>query len=306
MEANEDAAILTFPPGKAIVQTMDFFTPIVNDPYWFGQIAAANALSDVYAMGGAPFSAMNIVCFPIKTLGRDMLREILRGGIDKINESGAILAGGHSVEDEETKYGLSVSGVVDPDSFASNKGLSPGMRLLLTKPLGTGVLATALKAKWENSAELEQTLFHWAGRLNSAGAQVIQALKLKAATDVTGFGLGGHLLEMIRGSNVTVELSLSATPFLEAAVDLAGMGLIPAGSHANKKYCESRVDIRNGLDALKVDLVFDAQTSGGLVLGVPEEQVDKAKQMLQDLGEEAWDIGGVVAPEGKAVLRLKS
>lgn len=292
---NEDSAIVRFPAGKALVQTLDFFTPIVNDPYWFGQIAAANALSDVYAMGGLPYTAMNIVCFPIKKFPKEILREILHGGMDKIREAGAVLAGGHSVEDEETKYGLSVTGIVDPDHFASNKGLRAGDHLLLTKPIGTGVLATGLKADWEGSEKFEEILYRWAGMLNAAGGEVIRELDLIGATDVTGFGLGGHLLEMARASKVDVVLRLGDIPFIPEAVELAGMGMIPAGSFANKKFCASLVEIFPQCDPLLVDLVFDAQTSGGLLLGVPEAKVARAVEILEQHGALAAYVGDVVA-----------
>jgi selenide,water dikinase len=290
---NEDSAILTFPPGKALVQTVDFFTPIVNNPYWFGQIAAANALSDVYAMGGEPYAAMNIVCFPIKKYPKEMLREILHGGMDKIREAGAVLAGGHSVEDEETKYGLAVSGIVDPDGFASNKGLRAGDRLILTKPIGTGVLATGLKAGWDGADRFEELLYTWAGMLNKAGGEVIQELGLIGATDVTGFGLGGHLLEMARASRVRVELSLAHIPFIPEAVELAAMGMIPAGSFANRTFCSSLVQVAKGCDPLLVDLVFDAQTSGGLILSVPPDKVDRAVAMLLEREALAVCVGEV-------------
>jgi selenide, water dikinase len=294
----EDAAILRFPTGKALVQTVDFFTPIVNNPYWFGQIAAANALSDVYAMGGRPYCAMNIVCFPVKKLPKSMLAEILRGGLDKLTEAGAVLAGGHSVEDQEIKYGLSVSGVVDPQCFATNGGLRPGDVLLLTKPLGTGVLATALKADLPGAGQAEQLLYQWAGRLNRAGGEVIETLGLKGATDVTGFGLGGHLLEMASASKVRIDLDVDRVPILDQALELAGMGMLPAGSFANKQYCRHAVDIDGKCDGLRVDLIFDAQTSGGLVLGVPETKVETARQMLLDQGDMACVIGTVSAASG--------
>ncbi len=292
-ENNEDAAILRFPDGKALVQTVDFFTPIVNNPFWFGQIAAANSLSDVYAMGGQPYAAMNIVCFPASTFSNDILKEILSGGLSKIQEAGAVLAGGHSVEDQELKYGLAVSGIVSPNCFATNSGLTPGDTLILTKPLGTGVLATALKAKWEGYEELEKELYHWASHLNSAGGEVISKLQLKGATDVTGFGLGGHLLEMCCGSKVAVELWLDSIPFISKAVELAGIGLMPAGSFANKSHCINSVEIAVDADPIKTDLVFDAQTSGGLVLSVPDKQLDEALHLLQEKGELAACIGQV-------------
>lgn len=279
---------------------MDFFTPIVNDPYKFGQIAAANSLSDVYAMGGTPLSAMNIVCFPAKDMDISILQDILKGGYDKIQEAGAVLAGGHSVEDAEIKYGLSVSGVCDADLIATNAGLTPGDVLVLTKPLGTGVLATALKAKWEGYEEFEELLYTNSAKLNAGGAAVIRTLGLKGATDVTGFGLGGHLLEMARASNVAVELDLESMPLLPQAKELAGMGLLPAGSYANKHYCDNRVSVAEGADPLLVDLAFDAQTSGGLVLAMPETQVPEATKMLSDSGDIAAVIGrvSVVSDDG--------
>lgn len=302
---NEDAAVVRLPDGRGLVQTVDFFTPIVNDPFQFGRIAAVNALSDVYAMGGVPLAAMNIVCFPIKTMAREILAEILRGGLEAVLEAGAVPAGGHSVEDKEIKYGLAVSGLVDADAFASNTGLVPGDVLLLTKPLGTGVLATALKGGFGDPAAIEKLLVRWAGRLNAAGGRVIRELKLRAATDVTGFGLGGHLLEMAAGSGVAVELNLAAVPFLPEAVEMAALGMLPAGSFANREYCAKTVSVAEGCDPIGRDLVFDAQTSGGMVLAVPEGKVATARRMLEDAGDLAAVIGRVVAAtDGMARLRI--
>lgn len=302
---NEDAAVVRLPDGRGLVQTVDFFTPIVNDPFRFGRIAAVNALSDVYAMGGTPLAAMNIVCFPIKTMDRAILAEILRGGLEAVLEAGAVPAGGHSVEDKEIKYGLAVSGLVEAHAFASNTGLAPGDLLLLTKPLGTGVLATALKGGFGDAQALEDLLFRWAGRLNAAPGRVIRELKLKAATDVTGFGLGGHLLEMAAGSKVAVEIDVAAVPLLPEAVELAGFGMLPAGSFANREHCAKTVSVADGIDPIRRDLVFDAQTSGGMVLAVPEGKVAAARRMLEDAGDMAAVIGRVVvAREGLARLRL--
>ena len=302
---NEDAAIVRFPAGKALVQTVDILTPIVNNPYWFGQIAAANSLSDVYAMGGEPYTAMNIVCFPIQKLGREMLKEILAGGMDKIRESGAVMAGGHSIKDDELKYGLSVTGIIDPGSFASNKGLKPGDQLLLTKPIGTGVLSTALKAGVEGSAQAEELIYIWASRLNKAGGKVIEKLGLQGATDITGFGLGGHLLELARASGVTIDLWLKNIPFMDQAIRFAGMGMFPGGSTANKKFCQSLVAIPSKADPVLIDLVFDAQTSGGLVLAVPEAQMGQARDMLLEAGDLAAHIGQVSsAGPGRALLNI--
>lgn len=305
---NEDAAILRFPPGKALVQTVDFFTPIVNDPYDFGRIAAANALSDVYAMGGEPYSVMNIVCFPIKTMDKSVLKQILKGGYDTIREAGAVLAGGHSVEDPEVKYGLAVSGVIDPDRYAANKALAPGDFLVLTKPLGTGVLATAIKGRWEDQEILEDILVRWAARLNASAGQAILKHDLKAATDITGFGLGGHLLEMAHASRMDVELWLDAVPFIDESLELASMGLLPAGSYANKDFCQKAIALAGGVgeDAdslLRVDLVFDAQTSGGLLLAVSESRLDAVRAMLESNGDLAAVVGRVTGP-GDGRLRI--
>lgn len=290
---NEDAAILHFPAGKALVQTLDFFTPIVNDPYRFGQIAAANSLSDVYAMGGEPWCAMNIVCFPIKDMPRDMLRDIILGGYDKLRESRAVLAGGHSVEDPEIKYGLSVTGIIEPDGYTSNAALAVGDQLILTKPIGTGVIATAVKANWDGRDALEDTLYTWAGRLNDRSGRVVREMRIRAVTDITGFGLGGHLLEMARASRRSVALHVSRVPFLDQAVELAGMGMIPAGSFANKQHCGNHVTVDAAVPALQGDLVFDAQTSGGLLMAVPEHRLAETVSRLEDAGELAAHVGEV-------------
>lgn len=284
------------------MQTVDFFTPVVNDPYGFGQIAAANSLSDVYAMGGEPLCAMNIVCFPVKTMPKEYLRSILKGGFDKVQEAGALMAGGHSVEDDEIKFGLSVSGLVDADAFATNRGLAPGDVLILTKPIGTGVLATALKGDVGDTDRHEELILQWAGRLNKGGAAVIKELGLKGATDVTGFGLGGHVLEMARASKVRVQVSTGAVPFMDGAEDLAAMGMLPAGSFVNKKFCESVVAVDQGVDQVRADLLFDAQTSGGLILSVPEDKVSDAEAILFGYGDLAARIGRVLSKEEGAPL----
>ncbi len=296
---------MSFPQGKALVQTVDFFTPVVNDPFRFGQIAAANALSDVYAMGGEPYAAMNIVCFPAKCMPLDILKEILRGGLTKIREAGAALAGGHSVDDNEIKYGLSVSGLVEPGRFASNRGLSPGDSLLLTKPVGLGILATAVKANLPGCAALEESIWRVAARLNSGPGRVVRALSLKAATDVTGFGLGGHSLEMSKASGLAVEIEASAVPVIEEARELARMGFVPAGSHANRRYFASNTVISPDVDPIAVDMVFDAQTSGGMVLAVPPHLEDTARTMLEEASDLCVRVGRVLdEPAPNGLLRL--
>ncbi len=301
---NEDAAVVRLPNGKALVQTVDFFTPIVNNPFEFGRIAAANALSDIYAMGGEPWCAMNIVCFPLKDLSADILAEILRGGAQALAEAGAVMAGGHSVEDAEIKYGMAVSGLVDPDNFASNAGLRPGDLLVLTKPLGTGILATAVKAAWEGHEEMEAAIVRTAARLNMVPGELIRDLRLAAATDVTGFGLGGHVLEMACASNVDVEINCAALPLLPRARELAGLGLVPVGSHANRAFRAADTCIASGVDPLLVDIVFDAQTSGGMILALPEEKLRQAVQRLTEAGDAAAAIGRVLPPAGGPRLQL--
>jgi len=300
---NEDAVVVRFPAGMALVQTVDFLTPVVDDPFHFGQIAAANSLSDVYAVGGEPLSAMNVCCFPARSMPPEVLGAILKGGLAKIHEAGAMLCGGHSVEDTEIKYGLSVSGVVDPERIATNRGLKPGDALLLTKPIGTGVLATGVKAGRPGVEKFEELLLHWCARLNRGGAMVIRELGLKAATDVTGFGLGGHLLEMAQSSGVCAELDLAAVPFFPEALDLANQGFLPGGSVCNRNHYMARSRVARGLEDLRVALAFDAQTSGGLVLGVPLAQLAQAQAMLQASGDLSVCIGRVVAaqPGGPAL-----
>lgn len=304
---NEDAAVVTVPQGYAIVQTVDVLSPIVNDGWAFGRIAAANALSDVYAMGGEPWCAMSLAFFPTdlaKKENEHILVAILQGSMDALKEANAVSAGGHTVQDEELKYGLSVTGIIRPGHIASNDGLQPGQKLILTKPLGTGILATAVKAHWEFARESEAEIIRWCGRLNSGGAKVIRALDLKAATDITGFGLGGHALEMARASGVTVELWLKDLPIMPHVIEYARDGLVPAGSHANARYFRPETIIPEDADEALVSLVFDAQTSGGLLLAVPPQKVAKAREMLLANGDLAAEIGEVLPKreDGKELL----
>ncbi len=302
-EHNEDAVIVRTPPmGKALVQTVDILAPIGNDPRKFGQVAVANALSDVYAMGGEPWCAMNIVGFPTSCCPLDMLREMLLGGLEKMAEAGAVLAGGHTLEDGEIKYGLAVTGYIDPDIVAKNSGLRAKDALVLTKPLGTGVLATAIKAQWHGSDKAEDELYRWATRLNRYGSEVIRAMKLQAATDITGFGLGGHLLEMAKASQKRVVLQVEALPFMDNVLDFADLGLVPAGSYANRDHCANLTVQAANVNELKAMLTFDAQTSGGLVLAVPSERVDEAFERLAQLGEPFWLVGHVEDGDAQLVL----
>jgi len=296
---------VSFPAGKALVQTVDFFTPVVNDPYRFGRIAAANSLSDVYAMGGEPWTAMNIVCFPAKKLPMEVLTEILRGGADAVEEAGAVPGGGHSVEDDEIKYGLAVSGIVDPDRFASNRGVEPGDELILTKAIGTGVLATAVKGEMPGYKEIEELLFTTCGRLNKAGGAVIRELGLTGATDITGFGLGGHLLELAGASRVRIELRMHDVPLLPGALDLASMGMLPAGSICNRTHYLPHAEAAAGLDPIRLDMMFDAQTSGGLLLAVKPDQLARAVDMLEAAGDQAAHVGTArMREQGRPALSI--
>lgn len=307
VSGHEDAAVLHFPAGKALVQTVDILTPIGNDPYVFGQIAAANAISDVYAMGGEPWCAMNVVFFPAPKgeengLGLDTLSEILRGGQDKLQEAGAILAGGHTVADDEPKYGMSVTGIIDPDGVASNKCLRVGDRLLLTKPIGVGILTTVVKAQWGQWEEAEAEFCKWATRLNKGGARVIRELKLRAATDITGFGLGGHAMEMAEASRLCVAINASTVPLMERVLDYAGSGFVPGGSFANKRHAACRTLVEDGVDPLLVSIIFDAQTSGGLLLAVSPDLVERATTFLAESGDMCVDVGEVLAARDDGIL----
>ncbi len=301
---NEDAAIVRFPVGQALVQTVDILTPIVNDAYNFGRIACANALSDVYAMGGTPWCAMNMLFFPTVCHGQmtdAVMGQILQGGLDALCEAGAVLVGGHTVEDDAIKYGLSVTGVIEPDKAATNDGLRLGDVLILTKPLGTGVLATGVKARWDDFEESEALLTKWCGHLNKEASKIIREFSLKAATDITGFGLGGHAIEMALASQVQVVLDSAALPLMPHVFAYASQGLIPAGSFVNKKYWQKFTHAAAGVEALLFDLAFDTQTSGGLLLAVPEHQVEAVKKRLQSLGEQAFVVGHVVE-QGESAL----
>jgi selenide, water dikinase len=279
----DDAGVFQLTPEIALIQTLDFFTPIVNDPYLFGQIAATNSLSDVYAMGGTPLTAMNICCFPVKEHPPELFREILRGGLEKIHQAGAVLAGGHSVEDPELKYGLSVTGIVHPDRVVTNAGLKPGQVLVLTKPLGTGVIATALKARLATPAAVARAVAVMT-TLNAGGAQVMQAFGVTGATDITGFGLLGHALELASASGLGLEIVASQVPILEEAREMASLGLVPVGSHANREYCHRAVHLEGRADAVLLDLLADAQTSGGLLMGLDAPALEPALAMLRGQG----------------------
>ena len=292
-EQASDAAIYRLKEDLAIVCTLDFFTPIVDDPFWFGQIAAANSLSDIYAMGGRPLVALNIVCFPKKDLSKEILKEILRGGSQKVLEAGAVLAGGHSVDDPEIKYGLSVVGVVHPERFITNQGARPGERLFLTKPLGTGIIATAVKGGVA-TPEAEKRAREVMATLNKAAAEAMLEVGVSAATDVTGFGLLGHALEMAEASEVEIVISAYQVPVIDEALEFARLGIIPEGDYENLRFCEKKVKISPEVEEARLTLLYDAQTSGGLLISVPEEKAPLLLERLLEKGVfEAAEIGYV-------------
>ncbi len=291
-ETSDDAGVVRLRKDLALIQTLDFFTPIVNDPKDFGKIAAANSLSDVYAMGGSPFTAMNIVCFPKDDLDKEVLKQILLGGLEVIHEAGALLVGGHSVDDPEIKYGLSVTGTIHPDKIITNAGAIPGDKLFLTKPLGTGVLATAIKGSLI-SKEAEQEAIKWMVQLNKDAAEAMQEAGVHACTDISGFGLLGHALEMASASRVSMVVYASKIPVIDSVFELAQMGMIPAGSFENRNFCASRVTVIEGVNKILVDIMADAQTSGGLLIAVPREKVDALIQKFEAKGVFFAEIGYV-------------
>ena len=295
-DTSDDAGVYLLNPSVALIQTVDFFTPIVNDPYIFGQIAAANALSDVYAMGGSPLTALNICCFPIADIDKAVLRKILQGGIDKVHEARAALAGGHSVEDPELKYGLSVTGVVHPDRVITNAGLEPGQELILTKPLGTGIIATALKGKIADPKSVQEAVDVMC-QLNAGACRVMQEVGVRGATDITGFGLLGHGMELAQASKVSLTIYAEKAPLLSQAREMASMGLVPGGSKRNLKYAGGALRIEGKTDQVLLDLLADAQTSGGILMGVAPDRLDQAAERLQEAGCIAAHIGHTRAEE---------
>lgn len=299
-----DAAIYRLTPEMALVQTLDFFTAIVNDPYDFGRIAAANSLSDVYAMGGRPLTAMNICCFPVKKLDKAVFRDIMRGGLDVIHKSGAVLAGGHSVEDPELKYGLSVTGIVHPEHFLSNNGAKPGDKLILTKPLGTGILSTALRGRKLNE-KTTVNITNLMAELNRGASEAMMEVGVSAATDVTGFGLIGHALEMAKASNVGITLFAGHVPVIPEALTFASKGFVPSGSKRNRQFCSRQVDIATGVDSLLIDILADAQTSGGLLISVPENKVAILIQRLLEKNTPVANIIGEITGEREGFIQVR-
>jgi selenide,water dikinase len=280
---------------------VDFITPIVDDPVLFGAIAAANSLSDVYTMGGRPLCAMNIVCFPGKTMDIAVLQGVLRGGLEKMREAGAVLAGGHSVEDPEMKYGLAVTGIVRPDRILTKRGARPGDRLVLTKPLGTGIISTALKAELATPDSSDASTSSMA-TLNRTAAELMHTRSVHACTDVTGFGLVGHLCEMLDESDLGAVLDHRALPVFPGVARYAEMGLLPAGLHRNREYRAASMEIDPRVPQATQDLLFDPQTSGGLLIALPADEARALVNALRQSGvREATVIGELVGGGARRV-----
>lgn len=300
IEGFEDAGVYKVTDDIALVQTVDFFTPVVDDPYWFGQIAAANALSDIYAMGAVPKTALNLVCFSPKKFDISILKEIIRGGADKIREAGVSLLGGHSVEDEEIKYGLSITGVVHPDRVLLNEGARPGDLLVLTKPLGTGIMNTAIKGNLLD-ADAVTDLIRVMAMLNRNAAEAMLTVGPHACTDVTGFGLAGHLKEMIKES-LGVEIIAERLPYFREAVEFAASGFVPGGLYRNRDFYGEHV-VASRSDFF-FDIIFDPQTSGGLLIAIDPADRAKFESEAMRLGVDHHVIGTFLAePKGKILLK---
>jgi len=298
----DDAGVYRISADLALVQTVDVFTPVVDEPYWFGAIAAANALSDVYAMGGVPRTALNIAGFPRSKLPLEILGEILRGGGEKCAEAGVAVIGGHTLDDPEPKFGLSVTGFVHPDRVVTNAAARPGDRLVLTKPLGLGVITTGIKQERTTRSAIDEAIRVMAA-LNRAAAQAMTDVGASAATDITGFGLLGHLHEMTRASGVRARILLSAVPILEEAWGLARAGIVPGGTQRNRAALAGAV-IWEGIDEDGQILLCDAQTSGGLLIAVPGDRLARLVQALRAGGALASEVVGEITGEGAGEITV--
>lgn len=302
-ETSDDAGVFRLRSDLAIVNTVDFFTPIVDDPYLFGQIAAANALSDIYAMGAEPRTALNIVCFPKGKMDIQVLGEVLKGGAEKVREAGAVVIGGHSIIDEEIKYGMAVTGVIHPDKVVRNVGVQEGDAVVLTKPLGTGIITTALK-KGKASKESIQAAVASMVALNNTASKIMRNYPVHACSDVTGFGLLGHALEMASGSSVTLILESSKLPLLHRAPRLAEKGYLTGGCKRNREYLQDKITIDKSIREGLVEVAFDPQTSGGLLIALARRHASKLVDELQANGVKAASAIGYATSLQKAWVRL--
>jgi selenide,water dikinase len=301
LDTSDDAGAYRLTDDLAMIQTVDYFTPVVDDAYMFGQIAAANALSDVYAMGGKPTTVMNIVGFPIKKLPPETLADILRGAADKTKEAGAIIVGGHSIDDQEPKFGLSVTGLAHPDRIFKNVGAKAGDFLVLTKPIGVGILTTGIKRE-AVTADQEKAVTETMALLNKQAAEQLEGLHPNAVTDVTGFGLLGHSYEMANGSDVTFELEMERIPMLEGTKELAEKGVVPGGSKANERWLEGCVDYSPDITEVEKSILCDAITSGGLLISLPPDEAKHYVESMQATGAHASIIGVVTEKKDKPII----
>jgi len=300
----DDAGVYKLTDDLAIIQTVDFFTPIVDDPYTFGQIAAANALSDVYAMGGKPLTAMNIVCFPSKSLDISVLKDILRGGVDKILEAGALLIGGHTIDDKELKYGLSVTGTVHPKRLVTNSGARAGDKIILTKPLGTGIISTAVKANMTDK-ETAARVARYMAALNRNASELMQEVGVHACTDITGFGLIGHTVQLAQNSQVGINMNLASIPFFPETSEFARQGLCPGGLHRNKEFYSPCTEIAGEVPKHMQDILFDPQTSGGLLICLAPRKAELLLKRLHQAGVVDAAIIGEAVKEPRGVVAIK-
>lgn len=303
LDTSDDAAVYKINNDKAIIHTIDFFTPVVDDPFIFGQIAATNALSDVYAMGGEVLMALNIVCFPSE-LNIEILRKILQGGADKIKEAGGVIGGGHSIEDREPKYGLSVMGMIHPKKIIKNNSAVPGDILVLTKPIGTGIILTGIKGELTSPDE-EKEAIEVMSELNKIPGELMKELGANACTDITGFGLLGHSCEMATASEVTFVINYSNVPYLKPAKNLAQMGIIPAGAYRNKNYFKKFIKYFDTIPEILEDIFYDPQTSGGLLISISEEKGKILTDKLNSKGIMAKIIGKVVEKCDHSIILKK-
>ncbi len=301
LSAPDDAAVWRLDESRVLVVTTDFFTPVVDEPYQFGAIAAANSLSDIYAMGARPFMALNVAAMPVD-LDPDIISEIFRGGAEKVKQAGAIIAGGHSVQDKEPKYGLVALGMADEKKLFTKDRARPGDTLVLTKPLGTGVTTTAL-IRDKGTLEHEEEAVKWMTLLNSAASELASMVGVRAATDITGFGLIGHGIEMAEASGVRLEIGFKRVPLLSGALEYAKLGTFPGGTLDNQKFFQDRTEFAAGITESEQLLLFDAQTSGGLLFAVPGERIDEMADRAASEEIPFWRIGTVCEGSGSLIVR---
>ena len=298
----DDAGVYAWEGGPALVQTVDFFTPIVDDPYIYGQIAAANALSDVYAMGGRPITALAIAAFPQDGLHSDDIARIFRGGFDKLQEAGVALLGGHTVQDQEIKFGYAVTGAIDPARILTNAGAKPGDRLILTKPLGTGIVGTAIKFGRASEALIDRAVAQMRTLNKAAAAAIVNVDEVHACTDITGFGLAGHASEMASGSGVTIAIDSRSLPIIEGVLAIVGQNK-SGGLNTNREHFEAGIEFGGEVADDLRDLIFDPQTSGGLLISVASEAAEDLINTLVNKGIQASFIGSVL-PKGRSQLLI--